>query len=71
MKYCRELESKKKNAKFIGAFVFIFACTVSVVIFFTEEELDVFDHILMIVSPIALSIFSFFVVLHHDPNASD
>ena len=36
-----EIESKKRNAKFVGAFVFIFACTVSSVIFLTQEKLDV------------------------------
>ena len=71
MKDCCEIESKKKSAKFVGAFVFIFACTVSAVIFFTQEKLDVFGYILILVSPFALGIFFYFVVLHHDPNASD
>ena len=68
--YC-ETESKSKSAKFVGTFVFIFMCAVSAIIFFTEEKLDVFDYILMFVSPFALSALTYFVVLHHDPNASD
>jgi len=71
MKNCCESESQKKCAKFVSAFVFLFSCTVSAVIFFTQEKLDVYDYILMLVSPFVLSIIFFFVVLHHDPNASD
>ena len=68
--YC-EKEPKRKSAKFVSLFVFLFMCTVSVVIYFTQEKLDVFDYILVLASPFALSIFSYFVVLHNDPNASD
>lgn len=71
MKDSRETEGKSKSAKFISIFVFIFMCTVSIVIFYTQEKLDVFDYLLMFLSPIALSIFAYFVILHHDPNASD
>ena len=66
-----EKEAQKKSAKFVSAFAFLFSCTVSTVIFFTEEKLDVFDYLLMFLSPLVLGILSYFVVLHHDPNVSD
>jgi len=71
MKDCCEPESQKKSAKFVSTLLFLFGCTVSLVIFFTQEKLDIFDYFLMLLAPLALSFFSYFVVLHHDPNASD
>lgn len=56
MKDCWEIESNKRSAKIVSAIVFIFACTVSAVIFFTQEKFDVFDYILILASPFALSI---------------
>ena len=66
-----EKEAQKKSAKSVSAFAFLFSCTVSAVILFTEEKLDVFDYLLMFLSPFVFGIFFYFVVLHHDPNVSD
>ncbi len=55
----------------VSTLVFMFMCTVSTIIFLTEENLDIFDYMLMIVTPFALSGLFYIVVLHHDPNASD
>jgi hypothetical protein len=71
MNDCCETESKKKSAKYISTFVFLFSCVVSAVVYFTQDKLNVFDYALILFSPFALSIFFYFVVLHHDPNASD
>lgn len=71
MKDCSETKAQKKSAKFVSTFIFLFGYTVSAAIFFAQEILDVFDYLLMLLAPLALSIFSYFVVLHHDPNASD
>ena len=62
---------QKKSARAVSLIAFIFMCVVSAVVFFTEEILDVFDILLIIAAPFALSALSYFVVLHHDPKASD
>ncbi|MDH3378504.1 MAG: hypothetical protein OEQ39_16305 [Gammaproteobacteria bacterium] len=44
---------------------------VSAIVFFTEEHLGVFDVLLILGAPFALGAIFYFVVFHHDPNASD
>jgi hypothetical protein len=63
--------NQTKAARAVSLFTFIFACSVSVIIFFQNDQLEAFDWILMIGSPIAMSTFVYFVVKHHDPIASD
>jgi hypothetical protein len=58
-------------ARAVSLFAFIFACLVSLIIFFQNDQLEALDWALMIGAPIALSIIAYFVVKHHDPNASD
>ena len=62
---------QKKAAKVVSLLIFIFVSFVSTVIFFSDKPLSGFDYILIFASPFALSAFCYFVVLHHDPKASD
>ena len=71
MKDAENLTQQRKSAKSIGLAFFFFMCCVSIIIFFTEEKLDFFDFVLMIGAPVVLSVFSYFVVLHHDSEALD
>ena len=48
-----------------------FMVVVSMVIFYTDEELTIVDYLLILGAPPALGIFFYFVGLHHDPKASD
>ena len=64
-------KDKKKPARVVSIFVFIFMASVSTVIFITKGTLSLFDYILIISAPFLLSAFFYFVVLYHDPNASD
>ena len=58
-------------AKAVSLFVFIFMCLVSMIIFIKNDQLETFDWILLIFSPIVMCVFSYFVVKHHEPKASD
>jgi hypothetical protein len=44
---------------------------VSLVVFYTEEDLTAVDYFLLLGAPIALSVLVYLVGLHHDPTASD
>lgn len=65
------LSEKKKSAKAISVIVFIFMVSVSTVIFISEDTLSAFDYFLIISAPFVLGVFFYFIVLHHDPDASD
>jgi hypothetical protein len=49
----------------------IFSVFVSGVIFFTNEDLDIYDCLLMVFVPVGLTLIAYFVVLYNDPDASD
>jgi hypothetical protein len=48
-----------------------FMSLVSLVVFYTEEDLTAVDYFLLLGAPIALSVLVYLVGLHHDPTASD
>ena len=60
-----------RSAKAVSLFAFVFSVFVSVVIFFTNEDLDIYDYLLMVFVPVGLTLISYFVVLNNDPDASD
>lgn len=62
---------KQTSARVISIISFIFMLSVSTVIYMTEDNLGLIEYILIICAPPVLGVFSYFVVLHHDPNASD
>ena len=71
MRHPDKTNQQKKAAKIVSLLVFIFMSVVSTIIFFSDKPLKGFDYFLIWVSPIALSTFCYFVVLYHDPKASD
>jgi hypothetical protein len=71
MKNSQELNRQRKAAKFVSLLIFIFMGVVSVVIFYTSEHLGISDFFLIFGVPFAMSFLFYFVVLHHDPKASD
>lgn len=60
-----------RSAKAVSLFAFVFSVFVSVVIFFTNEDLDIYDYLLMVFVPVGLTLITYFVVLYNDPDASD
>ena len=71
MKETHEAENARRVARTLGLGAFGFMCVVSAVVFFTEDDLGVFDYLLMVAGPFALGALAYFVGLHHDPEASD
>jgi 4-amino-4-deoxy-L-arabinose transferase-like glycosyltransferase len=71
MRHLDKTNQQKKAARMVSLLVFILMTVVSTVIFFSGNPLKGFDYFLVLVSPVALSAFCYFVVLHHDPEASD
>ena len=60
-----------RSAKAVSLFTLVFSVFVSVVIFFNNEDLDIYDYLLMVFVPVGLILIAYFVVLHNDPDASD
>ena len=58
-------------AKSVSLLSFIFMSLVAVVVLFTEEQMNVFDYLLILGAPFLLSALFYFVVLHHDANSSE
>ena len=55
----------------MGLLAFGFMGVVSFVVFFSEDNLNIFDYLLILGAPPALGALFYFVGLHHDPSASD
>lgn len=66
-----ELNKKKKSAKSVSLFVFIFMVLVSAVIYIKSDTLDMVSYLLIMGAPFVMFTFFYLVVLHHDPNAND
>ena len=60
-----------RSAKAVSLLFLVGSVFVSVVIFFTNEDLDIYDYLLMVFVPVGLTLISYFVVLNNDPDASD
>ena len=60
-----------RSARAVSLFVLIFSVFVSMVIFFKNEGLNLYDYLLMVFIPLGLTLISYFVVLHNDPDSSD
>ena len=71
MKTTSEHKSKRRSAMMVSALILIFMSIISVVILLTEDNLELLDYMLIIGGPCVLSVLFYFVVLHHDPDASD
>jgi len=71
MKRPREQKQARRLANTLGVLAFIFTGIVTAVVFFTEEQLNAMDYVLIVGAPFALAVVAYFVGLHHDPNASD
>jgi len=65
------MQEQRRVARNLGLLFFSFAIIVSLVIVNTNDELTIFDYILVVGIPPALGCFAYFVGFHHDPNASD
>ena len=59
------------TARNLGMLFFCVMSLVSIVVFLTEDRLDVFGYILIIGAPFGLGAFGYFVGLHNDPTSSD
>ena len=71
MKASHEPKKAKKVARTMGLLATGFTSAVSLVVFFTEENLNIVDYFLILLAPPALGALFYFVGLHHDPAASD
>ena len=71
MKARYEPKTSAKVARSLGLLAFGFMTIVSVVVFYTEDDLTILDYFLIIGAPFALGALAYFVGLHHDPTASD
>jgi len=58
-------------AKTLGLVAFGFMSLVSLVVFYTEDQLSGLDYLFILGSPFALGALTCFVGLHHDPTASE
>jgi len=60
-----------KIARTLSLVAFGFMSLVSLVVFYTEDQLSGLDYLFIIGSPFALGALTWFVGLHHDPTASE
>jgi len=60
-----------KIARTLSLVAFSFMSLVSLVVFYTEDQLSGLDYLFIIGSPFALGALTWFVGLHHDPTASE
>jgi len=60
-----------KAARTVSVLVFAFMCLVSVAVFATDEHLTTVDYFLILGAPFVMGAGAYFVVLHHDPTASE
>jgi hypothetical protein len=66
-----EQKQARRLANTLAVSAFIFTSVVAAVVFFTEEQLNAMDYVLIVGAPFALAVVAYFVGLRHDPNASD
>ena len=71
MKPNSEPKNAKKIAKTLSLMAFGFMSLVSLMVFYTEDQLSGLDYLFILGSPFALGALTYFVGLHHDPTASE
>jgi hypothetical protein len=71
MKASHRSKKARRTAKAMGLLAFGFMGLVSLVVFFSDDNLNIFDYSLILGAPPALGALFYFVGLHHDPSASD
>jgi len=64
-------KNSKTMAKTLSLVAFAFMSLVSLVVYFTEDELSSIDYLIMLGAPLALAALIYFVGRHHDPNFCD
>lgn len=64
-------KNARKMAKTLSLLAFGFMSLVSLVVFYTQDQLSVLDYLFILGSPFALAALAYFVGLHHDPTASE
>lgn len=62
---------RKRIARSLAALALGFMSLVSLTIFLTGDPLTGVDYVFLIGAPVAMSVFFYFVGLHHDSGASD
>ena len=71
MKATNESEKARRVARALGLLATGFMIAISLLVFFTEDDLDIIDYILILGAPPALGALFYLVGLYHDPTASD
>ena len=71
MKADSEPKNARKMAKNLSLVAFGFMSLVSLVVFYTEDQLSFLDDLFILGSPFAMAALTWFVRLHHDPTASE
>lgn len=71
MKAPHKSEKARKVARAMGLLAFGFMIAVSLLVFFTEDNLDIIDYFLTLGAPPTLGALFYFLGLYHDPKASD
>jgi hypothetical protein len=71
MKADSEPKNAIRMAKTLSLVAFGFMSLVSLVVFYTEDQLSVLDYLFILGSPFVLGALGYFVGLHHDPTASE
>jgi uncharacterized membrane protein YfcA len=66
-----EMNHQKRSARTMSTVIFVFMSSVSALIYFTEENLDLFGLVLILIAPFALAAIFYFAVLTNDPEQSD
>lgn len=64
-------EKARRVARAMGLLASGFISAVSLLVFFTEDNLDIIDYFLILGAPPILGALFYFVGLYHDPTASD
>lgn len=66
-----EPKNKRRLARALGLLMFVFMSFVSVIVFFTEDQLNGIDYVFIVGAPLGMAALGYFIGLHHDPKASD
>jgi hypothetical protein len=71
MKKSQAAKSSRKLARRLGSLAFVLMGAISLVVFFTEDQLGAMDYVLLVGAPFALAALAYFVGLHYDPNTPE
>jgi hypothetical protein len=66
-----EPEKARRVARAMGLLASGFMSAVSLLVFFTEDNLSIIDYFLILGAPPILGALFYYVGLYHDPKASD